>query len=70
MKPFKDRQAPPPKVPAEVDCPECGARVATEVLRGRVRWVVMTIVHLKPNSPTATVCYAILKTEEHRDRTA
>lgn len=56
---------------ALADCPKCGLEdVAIEVLEGRVRRVTMTKVHIKPNSPTATVCYAILKTEEHRDRTA
>lgn len=67
MKPYKDRPR-PVKLPDEVDCPKCGLRVATERIRGRVRWVTMTVVHIKKDSSPPKVCYAILKTEEHRDR--
>jgi hypothetical protein len=49
----------------KVVCPKCGQRVETEVLRGRVRWVTTTKVHLKPGPK---VCHAIIKTEEHHDR--
>lgn len=67
MRPWKEKEHPGPD--DTVACPKCGARVGTEVLRGRVRWVTTTVVHIKAGSPS-TVCHAILKTEEHRDRTA
>lgn len=69
MKPFKDRPRPAPKAPGVIACPKCGAEVDTEVLRGRVRWVTATITHVKPGTRTQ-VCVAVLKEEEHRDRTA
>lgn len=49
-----------------MNCPKCGQQVETELLRGRVRWVTWTGVHIQ----NGRVCWAILKTKEHRDRIA
>jgi hypothetical protein len=61
VKPYKDRQAPPPRAPKTVVCPKCDQEVEVEVLEGRVRRVTTTRAHISKGR----VCYAIIKTEEN-----